>query len=397
MKVTDKFKLESATIQKARTPLIALAVVGWLVSLAGFAINRDQFYFSYLVSFVYVLSICLGALFFVMIQYVTTSGWSVTVRRLAETVMVNVDILAVLFIPVAIGIPTLFHWSHPEVVNKDLLLQKKAGYLNTTFFIVRAVIYFLVWILLTKQIYGNSVSQDQNGNPSHTQTNAKWSAPGILLLFITGSFAAFDWLMSLDPHWYSTIFGIYFFSGGGVSFVALLIVIAILLRRSGYLEKAITVEHYHDLGKLLFAFTVFWTYIAFSQYFLIWYANIPEETIWYIHRFEGSWKAVSVFLPLGHFLFPFFALISRTAKRHLVFLPAMALWILFAHYVDIYWMVMPTHAHHGPNIKFLFLDLATLAAVVGTVGFVFVSRLGKNAIVPVRDPFLEESLKFENV
>lgn len=389
----DRFKLDSQLVQRARTPLLGFAIVGWLASAAGYAMNAKQFHFSYLVSFIYFLSLCLGGLFFVMIQYLCTAGWSVTVRRIAETVMRNIDVCALLFIPVAVGIPHLYHWVHPE--PHDIILQKKAGYLNTNFFMIRAVIYFAIWTIISRAIYSNSVAQDQDGKPEHNKTSMKWSAPGILLLFLSGSLAAFDWLMSLDPHWYSTIFGVYFFAGSGVAFVALLILIAIYLRKNGVLVKEINLEHYHDLGKLLFAFTVFWAYIAFSQYFLIWYANIPEETSWFLHRQEGSWLLVSLVIVFGHFLFPFLALISRIAKRNLVILPLMALWMLIMHYVDIYWIVMPTLSHHGVHIHWL--DLATMLAVGGTVGTAFVTRLGKNALVPVKDPFLTESLHFENI
>ncbi|MCS6885954.1 MAG: hypothetical protein RMM17_10060 [Acidobacteriota bacterium] len=391
--MAEKFRLEEQMVQRMRTPLVWSAVVGWIGCFIGYVIDAKQFHFSYLVSIIYFLSICLGALFFVMIQYVCTAGWSVVVRRIAETVMRNIDVCAVLFIPVLIGIPHLYHWVHPE--PNDIILQKKAGYLNIKFFVARAVVYFGIWVLISRAIYKHSIAQDEDGKAEHNRRSMKWSAPGILLLFLSGSLAAFDWLMSLDPHWYSTIFGVYFFSGSAVAFVALLILFSMYLRKRGVLSKEITHEHYHDLGKLLFAFTVFWAYIAFSQYFLIWYANLPEETGWYLHRQEGSWLWVSLLIVFGHFLFPFLALISRIAKRNLKFLSFMAMWMMVMHYVDIYWIVMPTLSHHGVHVHWL--DVAALLAVMGTLGVVFVSRLGKNAIVPIKDPFLSESLHFENV
>jgi len=397
----QSFNLSSDLVSKTKTALLVLGVLGWIGTIAGWFLSPGQFYFSYLVAFVYFLSLSIGAIFFVMVQHLTGAGWSVVVRRLAETVMTNIWILIPLFIPIVVGILShsqathlFYEWRDADLVANDELLKAKKGYLNTTFFLIRAVIYFVIWGFFSWKLYRTSIAQDADGNPNWTRTAAKWSAPGVPLLILSATFAAFDWLMSLVPHWYSTIFGFYFFSGSGVAFIALLIVLAVWLRSKGVLADIITIEHYHDLGKLLFAFNVFWTYIAFSQYFLIWYANLPEETFWFRDRQVGSWLFVSLLVLFGHFILPFIALIGRAPKRNPSFLVVVALWMLFMQYVDLYWIAMPV-LHKG-GVSPHWLDIATWLAIGGTVGFVFLSRLAKHSIIPVRDPYLGESLEFEN-
>ncbi len=210
------------------------------------------------------------------------------------------------------------------------------------------------------------------------------SAPGLIIFALTTTFAAFDWLMSLDAHWYSTIFGVYIFSGCVVAFLSFLILVVLALRRNGILVEAITVERLHDLGRLLFAFVVFWAYMAFSQYFLIWYANIPEETIWFLHRWEGSWKAVSLLLVIGHFVVPFFILITHAAKRSGIMLAVMASWMLFMHWVDLHWVIMPTLHHEGFHLSWM--DFSAFIAVGGICVWAFWARAARHPLVPVGDP-----------
>ena len=389
-----QFYLDDALWSRVRTVILAVGAVAWLASAAGYASDPQRFHFSYLVGFMFFVSIALGAAFFVMVQHITGSTWSVTMRRLMEGLMAGVAPAALLFLPVAFGLHDLYHWSHAEAVAKDLLLQGKQPYLNEPFFLARAGFYFLIWVVLSRKLCGHSSAQDATGDVKHTWSARRWSAPGILLMFITVTFASFDWLMSLDPHWYSTIFGIYFYSGGALGFVAAMVLIALALRRAGVLAEAIQIEHYHDLGKWLFALTVFWTYIAFSQYMLIWYANIPEETIWFRHRMEGSWMGVTQLLVFGHFLFPFLLLLPRAAKRNFASLAVMASWLLLMHYIDLYWIVMPTLDKHGAH--FHWLDATTFVAVGSAFAFAFWSKLRRRQLTPVGDPRFEQSLKFQN-
>ena len=307
---------------------LALGVLGtagaWL--LAGS--DHRQFYFSWLVAFMFFLSIALGGLFFVLAHFVTKAGWSVVVRRTAEHVMSTLPLFLLLFIPIAAGMHDLFHWTHEEVVAGDHILEGKAPYLNVQFFLIRAAVYFLFWIVLSVWFSRQSQRQDVTGDHAITRQLQAVSAPGIFAFALTSSFAAIDWMMSLDPHWYSTIYGVYYFSGTLVGIYAFMIVVLTAMRRAGLLRGIVTVEHFHDLGKLLFAFTVFWTYIAFCQFFVIWYGNMPEETLWYIDRLEGSWEQVTIFLAVGHFAIPFFFLMSHKIKRKAPLLLIGAVWML---------------------------------------------------------------------
>jgi hypothetical protein len=239
------------------------------------------------------------------------------------------------------------------------------------------------------------VRQDASGDHDLTRRMQTVSGPAILLFGVTLTFAAMDWIMALDPHWFSTMFGVYYFSGSVVSFFAVLALVSVGLARKGPLDNVINTEHFHDVGKLLLAFVAFWAYIAFSQYFLIWYANIPEETVWFAHRMEGSWLWMAVALAAGHFVIPFFYLLPRTIKRRPATLVAGAAWVLVAHLVDLYWQVMPIL--HPNGVRFALTDVT---AFVG-VGGVFVAGVAwlttRCALIPARDPRLPEALSFENV
>ncbi len=390
----DQLRLPAGT-WISRLPLIGgvLAAIG----LVGcFLLGKDhkaEFYFSWLVAFLFFLSIALGALFFVLVNFATKAGWGIAVRRLAENIVSLLPLFVLLAIPVLMGVHDLYHWSHPEAVAEDHLLQGKEPYLNTSFFYGRAIFYLVVWSLLGWWFSSTSRKQDATGDPALTRKMINVSAPAIAIFALTVTFAAFDWIMSLDPHWYSTIFGVYFFAGCLLSSFAFMILFTLRIQAAGTLGGVVTTEHFHDLGKLLFAFTVFWAYIGFSQYFLIWYGNIPEETMWYLHRFHGNWATVTKVLAIGHFGVPFFFLMPRTIKRSRVLLAVGAVWMLGMHYLDMYWLVQPTHSdsfHPG------LLDLCAFLAVGG----VFIAGLGwrlpRQSLVPEKDPRLIESLSFEN-
>ena len=380
----------------SRLPLIAGAV-GVLGVGASFALrgsDPEQFAFSWLVAFLYFVSIGLGGLFFVLLHYATKAGWSVVVRRLASTAASVLPLLLVLALPVLLHIHELFPWSHADVVAKDPLLQGKVAWLNTSFFIARSFGYLAVWSLVAVLFRSASRRQDSSGSEATTRRLTFWSGPLIMVFALTLTAASFDWIMSLDPHWYSTIFGVYYFSGSLVGIFAFLILVAGSLDRQGALGGAVTVEHFHDLGKLLFAFVVFWTYIGFSQFFLIWYGNMPEETVWYLHRLEGGWRTITLTLAIGHFAVPFLFLMSRNVKRRRPLLAAGALWMLALHYVDLYWLVMPNlHSH---DVHPSLLDLTTFVGVGGLFMAAYAWLLGRSSLVPIGDPRLVESLTFEN-
>ena len=380
-----------------RLPMIGagLAVLGAVVCAIFGVGNPKQFFFSWLVSFVFFLSLALGALFFVLIQYASQGGWGIVVRRIGETAFATLPVMAALFLPLLLGLHDLYEWSHAEAVEHDALLRWKAPYLNVTFFVIRAIAYFAIWSFIALMYYRGSRGQDATGDPRVTARLRCLAGPALIVLALTQTFASIDWIMSLTPHWYSTMFGVYFFSGSFVGFIALLSIAAVAMRRAGLLDTVITAEHLHDIGKLLFAFTSFWAYIAFSQFFLMWYANLPEETIWYKARLEGSWKMVSVILIVGHFAVPFLYLMGRDVKRRGWTLAIGGAWLLAMHFIDIYWQVMPTL--HPAGVRPSLLDVAAFVAVggcfVGAAGWL----MRRQALVPIRDPRLAESLAFENV
>ncbi|HWV37959.1 MAG TPA: hypothetical protein VN033_05725 [Vulgatibacter sp.] len=387
---------EAARAKTVATISFAVGVVGIVATLIGTRSDPTQVFGSYLFAYLLFLTLALGSLFFVLLHHITAARWGVTMRRIAEAVMSTLPMFAILFVPLVFGLTHLFEWMDPEVVATDELIQEKSGYLNTTFFGIRAVFYFLVWSGLAVYLGRMSVRQDAGDGAAILAKLKTASAPGMALFGITITFAAFDWVMSLSPHWFSTIFGVYVFSGAIQGALALLIVLAMLLQRGGMLQGVVTIEHYHDLGKLLFGFTVFFAYIGFSQYFLIWYANIPEETFWYLARWEHGWAPLSLGVVFFGFAIPFLWLLTRHAKRNLGPLLVGALVVLVGRIFDVYWLVMPSldHHQHGPQISWF-----TFTAILG-IGGMFVGllalRLAKHPLIPVGDPHLRSSLDFEN-
>lgn len=390
----ETFRLEAGLWSRVRNTLAFIALVSWIAVAAGWILEPASFYQSYLVGFLMALGIPLGAMFFVMVQYLTGSAWSVPMRRIAESLAVSVAICALLFIPIVFGIHTLFEWSHTEVVAKDPVLSQKAGYLNETWFLIRAAIYFTLWIIWSVSIYRHSVRQDSDHSIEHMHSNSRWSAPGLLMVMLTASLAAIDWIMSLTPHWYSTMWGIYYMSGAALSFVAVWTLICLGFRQSGILTGEIRREHYHDLGKWIFALVCFWGYISFSQYMLIWYGNIPEETIWFRQRGEGIWHFWFLLLVWGHFILPFLLLTMRSAKRNYKMLAIMGVWALLMEYADIYFMVIPTFRTHAP---LHWLDIACVGATLSVLGLFFWTVIRPVSLIPVGDPRLLQGLEFENV
>jgi hypothetical protein len=379
--------------------IVALVVAHMMCEPANKSDDSSlRFSAAYLVNCTFFLSISLGAMFFVMMQHLTRAGWSVTVRRLAEILAANAIWLGLPFllilVPVLLGTSPLYRWSYPDAVGANELLRHKAVYLNGPFFAARAVVYFVVWGTTAWFYLSRSKRQDVSGDPQLTRRMEKAAPVAMILYAVTVTFASFDWLMSLTPDWFSTIFGAYFFSGAVVAALAVLVLFAMVLQSRGMVRRAITVEHYHDLGKLLLGFVVFWGYMAFSQYMLIWYANMPEETVWYMARQAGPSKWASLGLLFGHLLIPFLGLLSRDVKRRRILLAFWALWLLAAHWFDLYWLVMPTF--FPERLPFGIADLGCFGGMAclflaGTIQF---ARRGH--LTPIGDPRLAESLAFEN-
>lgn len=417
-----------------------VALLGLLVTGAGYAADLKRFAFSYLFAFVLVLTIGLGAMFFVLIQHLTSAGWSVTVRRTSEFVLSALPVMTILFAPIYLTRHELFSWmaphhaehgapahggdtpgataSHHEGATEEhhaarghdfvdvnpqtpmqhaghaALLAKKHSYLNEGFFVGRAVSYFVIWTLLSLLFFKYSTKQDETGDPSWT-VKAQKAAPLATALFaFTLTFAMFDWVMALDPTWYSTIFGVYVFAGAAISSFATVIVLTLGLRSAGLVGDAINTEHYHDLGKLMFGFTVFHAYIGFSQMMLIWYAAIPEELVWYHMRWQGGWKEFSIALLAGHFVMPFLFMMSRNVKRRLPMLGLGAAWLLVMHVLDIFWFVMPNFQRGRLSLHWM--DVGTVMAVGGIYFTVVFFIMTKFKLIPVGDPRLSRALHFHN-
>ena len=374
--------------------LAAIGIGGSLLLARGSEGGMDHLLETYLVSFAFFLSISLGALFFVLLQHCTRAGWSVVVRRVAEVLAGNVWLMAVLAIPIVLGMDHLYHWTDTAAAAHDPLLAGKLGFLNPTFFVVRLVAYFMIWGVMASFLKRTSIAQDKNGDPALTLRMEKFSAPGMVLFALSLNFAAFDLLMSLDPHWFSTIFGVYYFAVSVVAFLAVMPKILYGMQTQGILKNAVTVEHYHDFGKLLFGFNVFWAYIAFSQYMLIWYGNLPEETEWFLKRQTGEWTTVSLILIFGHFVVPFLLLVSRFIKRRPLLLALTGGYVALMCWVDVYWLVIP---EFSPAVaRFGLLDVLCLLGMSGVFSAVLLFRLSRHSVIAEKDPRLEESLAFEN-
>jgi hypothetical protein len=375
--------------------VIGVAGLAVAVFLAGrLEHGAETFFRSYLVSLMFFLSLALGGLFFVLITHLLRAGWSVALRRLAETLAWGVLPLTPLAAVLLLGLHELYEWTHADVVAADALLQHKRPYLNENFFMLRLGAYFLVWNFLGLFYLRRSLTQDRTRDPGITVQLEKLAGPAIIFYAMSVTFAAVDLIMTLYPHWYSTMYGVYYFAGSVLAFFSLVPLIMAGLQRAGKLRGIVSTEHYHDMGKLMFAFVVFWAYIAFSQYFLIWYGNIPEETGWYKLRQSGPWAGVGLLLLFGHFIVPFLWLMSRHPKRRRITLLVAAVWLLAMHWFDLFYLVIPESRPQGP----LFSPM-DLACFVGLGGLFFAAvrwRLGRSPLVPVGDPRIDESLRFEN-
>lgn len=387
----------------AKLPLIGgiLAVVGLGATLgSAMGAEKDRAMFSYLWAFEVFLGLGLAALGFLVIDHTVRAGWSGVIRRIAETMAVTLPVFALLFIPIWLFRDSLYPWVH----HTDAILEKKRWFLAEGPWTIRAVVYFAVWSLLAVFFYRSSVKQDSMTDTTQRDALSKkmWAvaAPGILLYALSQSFQAIDWNMSLQPHWYSTIFGVYFFGASMQAFFAFMVLAAMGLQTSGVLKKAVTTEHFHDLGKYTFGFTVFWAYIAFSQFILIWYASIPEEIEFYLVRLEGGWAPLSYALPVLHFFIPFLFLISRHVKRSRTGLGIAAVWVLAMYLYDMYWLILPNYgAHgegHGSHFSPSWLDATALLGIGGVFLATFGYFLTRNKVIAINDPRLTESLAHEN-
>ncbi len=372
-------------LQRAAGLTAALAIV---LCLIGAVMSPDAFFRAYLVAYLFFFGIALGSMAILMVQYVTGGAWGAAIRRILESCTRTLPLMALLFLPLLFGLPRLYPWARPELVAHDPLLQHKSIYLNVPFFLVRAVLYFGAWIALTHFLNRWSLEQDSRPDPAVARRLEMLSRGGLVLYGLTETFAAIDWAMSLDPHWFSTIYGILLMGGQGLATFAFVIPVAVILARRPPLSRIISADQFHDLGKLMLAFVMLWAYFSFSQLLLIWAANLPEEIPFYLRRIEGGWLWIGILLVLGHFTLPFVVLLSRDVKRRPAALAIVAAALLLARFVDMFWLARPPLA--GGGLRLHWLDFVMPFAMGGSWLWVFVWQLGRRPLVPVNDPYLPE-------
>lgn len=369
---------------------LILGAAGAAVSTAGFFVDHAQFYQSYLTGYMFVLGATLGCLALGMIHQLSGGAWGVVTRRLIGASSRVLPVLTVLFLPIVFGMHDLYHWTHADAVAADEVLQHKQGYLNTPFFLARAAVYFAVWNGLVYFLNAWSLEQDRSGDPRIARRMQVLSGGGLVVFGLTMTFASFDWMMSLDPHWFSTIYGVLTMGGQGLTALALLIITLAWLSRRAPLDTIVVPSHFHDLANLMLAFVLLWAYFSFSQYLIIYSANLPEEITWYTRRLFTGWRLIGVFLVAFHFAVPFAILLSRKIKRQPQMLVKLSIGILVVRFVDLFWLIGPELHPDGFSIHWL--DFALPLTLTSVWIGVFLRELRGRAILPVHDPQFGEAI-----
>jgi len=369
-----------------------LVALGGIGVLGAFQADVYRSWHWLLIMFLFLVSIGLGNLFLIALEYLVNANWSTPIRRISESLSgVLVPAAGIALVMLAFGSHKLFHhWIEPP----DAIVQGKVSYLNMQFFTIRVILCFGAWLLFRALFLKNSRAQDKDGDQVYTRNNVKYSTVFMLVFAISISVAAMDWIMSLDPHWFSTMFGVYYFAGTLVCAVSVLTLFTIHLREKGYLP-GVSRDTYYSLGLMMFAFNTFWAYIAFSQFMLIWYANLPEETLWFIKRWEGGWMYVTCALMIFHFVLPFFLLLSRTVKTIPSYLAFMARWLILAHILDLYWLVMPNYSPKAGASVFGLVDISFIVLAIGLIMLWFHKECSKANLMPIKDPKLQMGLEFK--
>ncbi|HEX2309913.1 MAG TPA: hypothetical protein VHH91_04285 [Vicinamibacterales bacterium] len=370
---------------------LVVGVAGLALCAVGFAGNRAHFFKAYLLAYVFWIGIALGSLAISMLHHLSGGAWGVVIRRVLEAASRTLPFMALLFLPIAFGVHELYLWANPEAVAKDAILQHKAAYLNVPFFIIRAAIYFVIWSALAYLLSKWSLEQEQRGETGQALRMQRLSGLGLVLYALTILFMSVDWIMSLDPHWFSTIYGILFMGGQGLSAFAFAIAVAVLLSRTEPMSRVIAPAHLHDLGKLMLAFVMLWAYFSFSQFLIIWSANLPEEIPWYLRRWGGGWQWVGLLLIFGHFVLPFVLLLSSDIKKSGRTLIGVAVTIILMRIVDLFWNIGPLH--HEESFGATWLDAVAPVALGGIWLAIFLWQLRTRPLLPLGEPYLAEALE----
>lgn len=383
----------TADLARLRTRLVAIGAAGLVLIAVGFMTQgREAFLQSYLIGFIFWMGITLGSLALLMVQYLSGGAWGMVSRRVFEAATRNLPLMALMFLPLALNLPVLYEWARPEAAT-DPVIQQKAAYLNVNFFYMRAAIFFAVWGALAFLFNRWSKEQDDHAirlpGPKDGRMRVL-AGPGIVLYVVTLTFMSVDWVMSLAPHFYSTIFGILMLGGQGLSTLAFTILVLAALSRFKPMFDVLQADHFHDLGKLMLAFTMLWAYFNVSQLIIIWSGNLPEEIPWYLARLQGPWEPVALAVLIGHFALPFLLLLSRNLKRRPHLLARIALWVLLMRVVDLTWTIGPVFRHDGSTLHWL--DFAMVLGMGGVWLAFFFTTLGGRALVPAHDPHFKDEL-----
>lgn len=368
-----------------------LTAIGIVLVIVSYLVNAERSAFNNLIGLMFLFTVAVGCIMLIALEYLAGAVWSTPMRRVSEFVAASFPFVLILAVPLFLNLHGIFEWTHADVVQADKVLQGKTPYLNISFFSIRFAVIFLIFFLFYWLFTRNSRKQDITKDQRLTSFNVKLSAPFMPLVAIGLAIIGIDWVMSLTPHWYSTIFGFYFITGSLLAGLGVTTYIVVKLNENGYFQPALRSDHYYSLGALMFAFTNFWAYIAFSQFLLIWYANIPEETVWFLARWTGSWKYISVGLIIIRFVVPYAGLLAQPAKMNPKRLKIMGLWILFSHLFDLYWLIMPTF---NQNAFFSWFEIGFPVLITGIIIVVFSMQVKKHNLMPIGDPKLQRGIDF---
>jgi len=375
---------------------LLVLVVGAALSFFSFGVDNLRAYYNLILTLTWLYSIGLGAMFLIALEYIVSADWSVPFRRVTEIVAGLIFVVPIVSIPLLMNLDTIFVWLNPQLIGADKYVAGKVPYLNQDFFIIRTIAIFLIMFVFYFLLAGRSLKQDRTKDPKISKLSSKLSALFMPIFAVTISVVAMDWLMSLEPKWFSTIFGVYYFAGAVLAALSTITFISIVLNENGYLGKHLTEDHFYNFGGLMFAFTSFWGYIAFSQFMLIWYANMPDETSWYMNRGGDAWFIISIGLIFIKFGVPYLALVTRPSKSNPFRLKIISVWIFLAHYYDLYWIIMPEYtsktASHNP--VYSWFEMSSPLIVIGFIIVVFMLFARNKNLMPIGDPKFRKGLEF---
>jgi hypothetical protein len=366
-----------------RTSLI-VGVVALALSVVGLFLNAAHFWQSYLFAYIFWCGLALGCLGIFFLHNVVGGNWGVAVRRFVESGLQTLPLMALFVIPIFFGMGTLYSWTHADVRAHDFAVGHKAAYMNVPFFIGRTILYFLIWFFFGFRILSMANEHDRTGDPALFRRIKGASAPALLIFVLTTTYAFIDWIMSLEPNWYSTIYGWMFTVGEVLLTFSFLIAVLVLLSKYEPFAGFLTRQHYHDLANLMLAFTMLWAYMSFAQFLIIWAENLPDEIPWYVRRFSGGWGYVAWFISIFHFCVPFFLLLMRFVKKHPERLRVLAIWMILVRIVDVFWIIEPAFRQHG--LEIYWTDLAVLVGLGGIWIAFFIRHLKARPLLPANDP-----------